>query len=261
MTRIPIQEDRRWTLEDLDSWCPKINKIIDKLSGNSKDLYRTLLKARTQDRPSYELAVYLSESDYWTSHIYFDYLPMYDVLTVIEAGTQNGKNVLECCSLRQDVEVYSFDPVPSADRRLLEVLESWENVHLYDYALWEHDGEVRLSKLPGGDIFVIDKSYVQPNSEEMTVKCIKLDTFVEQEGIEKIDFIKLDIEGSEMPAIMGAVKTLVEHRPKLAICIYHGKYDIVEIPIFLMVLLDDYTWSVGHYHWGLDDTVLYGDPR
>ena len=48
-----------------------------------------------------------------------------------------------------------------------------------------------------------------------------MDNYVENNNIEKIDFIKADIEGSERYLLKGAEKTIKKFSPKLAIRTYH----------------------------------------
>jgi len=55
----------------------------------------------------------------------------------------------------------------------------------------------------------------------ISVKCTKPDTFVHQNNIPRIDFIKADIEGAERYMLMGAKQVLKDFAPKLAICTYH----------------------------------------
>lgn len=48
-----------------------------------------------------------------------------------------------------------------------------------------------------------------------------MDAFVEKQGLERVDFIKADIEGYERKLLMGAQETLKRFAPKLALCTYH----------------------------------------
>lgn len=50
-----------------------------------------------------------------------------------------------------------------------------------------------------------------------SIKTITLDKFVQDRGIEKVDVIKMDIEGSELAAFTGAQEILNKHRPVLLI--------------------------------------------
>jgi FkbM family methyltransferase len=54
-----------------------------------------------------------------------------------------------------------------------------------------------------------------------TIFITTLDAFAESEKLEKIDFIKADIEGAERDMLRGATRVLKEFAPKLAICTYH----------------------------------------
>jgi len=60
-------------------------------------------------------------------------------------------------------------------------------------------------------------------------------------GDETVSFIKMDIEGYELPALAGAAKTIRRCRPKLAICVYHKLSDLWRIPLFIKHLVPDYS--------------------
>jgi FkbM family methyltransferase len=53
------------------------------------------------------------------------------------------------------------------------------------------------------------------------INLISIDKFVEENKLERVDFIKSDIEGSERDLLRGATKVLKTFAPKLAICTYH----------------------------------------
>lgn len=78
---------------------------------------------------------------------------------------------------------------------------------------------------------------------------------------ERLDFLKMDIEGAELAALHGAARTIVKHRPKLAISLYHRVEDFVSIPFYLAALLPDYEFYLDHYTIHAEETVLYGRPR
>jgi FkbM family methyltransferase len=73
--------------------------------------------------------------------------------------------------------------------------------------------------------------------------------------------IKMDIEGSEMEAIKGAVKIIKESRPKLAIAVYHKPRDIYEIPKYLSLTVPEYKYFLRAYGAHGYDTVLYAIPE
>ena len=59
---------------------------------------------------------------------------------------------------------------------------------------------------------------------DIKVKSITLDSFMKKQEKQIVNFIKMDIEGSEIPALRGAVNSIREYKPKLAISAYH-KWD------------------------------------
>lgn len=63
------------------------------------------------------------------------------------------------------------------------------------------------------------------NSKGEKIEISTIDSFCSQNNIEKIDLIKMDIEGEEMKALIGGKETIKKDRPILAISIYHNPQD------------------------------------
>jgi len=74
---------------------------------------------------------------------------------------------------------------------------------------------------------------------------------------DKITLIKMDIEGCEQDALLGSKKTIVKHKPKLAICVYHNLADLWEIPLLIKKINPDYKIYLRHYNEFLFDTICY----
>lgn len=84
-----------------------------------------------------------------------------------------------------------------------------------------------------------------------------IDSLVASKDIQRVDFLKMDIEGSELAALKGAEKTLRQFKPRLAISIYHKFSDFFEIPLFLQSLALGYRFFADHYTIHAEETVLY----
>jgi len=80
-------------------------------------------------------------------------------------------------------------------------------------------------------------------------------------AIDSVGYIKMDIEGAEGEALMGAKKIIKQQSPVLAVSIYHRRSDIWEIPRMIIENSDDYVFFLRHYTVGVTDTVLYAVPR
>lgn len=86
---------------------------------------------------------------------------------------------------------------------------------------------------------------------------VSIDDLVETRNIEKVDFIKLDIEGSEEFALKGAVKTIQRFKPKLAICVYHKSDDLWVIPQLIKQICPEYKLYLDHHTINYTETLIY----
>ena len=94
-----------------------------------------------------------------------------------------------------------------------------------------------------------------------TVEGVTLDSFVEKEGFNRLDFIKLDVEGAELEFLEGAVETIKRFKPKMAISVYHKPEDIITIPKFILETLPDAKFYLSHKNYGWNETILFVNPR
>jgi len=155
-------------------------------------------------------------------------------------------------------KVYVFEFVPEN----MEVLSlnvslnpSIENrIVLFPNPLWsKSDVPVFYeSNGPGTNVSmkkISDKSSVIPT--------VTIDELVLNGKIEKIDFIKMDIEGAELDALKGAEQSLLKFKPKLAISLYHRISDYKTIPKYLNNLNIGYKFYFNHYTMHAEESVLF----
>jgi FkbM family methyltransferase len=181
---------------------------------------------------------------------------------VIDAGACWGDTALYFADkVGRKGRVYSFEFIPG-------------NVKLFEMnmALNEHvRGRVKLVKNP-----VFNRSKVPvyfsdfgPGSrvsassfegQSGSVETLSIDDFVRDEGLDRVDLIKMDIEGSEMNALMGAVETIRRFRPKLAISSYHSLDDMFKVPRWIVDQNLGYKLHLDHYTIHAEETVCFGVP-
>jgi len=99
-------------------------------------------------------------------------------------------------------------------------LNKMENrIQINKYAIGNQNKQLQFSvnksNLLAGSI-CIDRS-----GDHIVVDCTTIDKWVKENDIEKIDFIKADIEGAERFLLEGAKETIIRFKPKLALCTYH----------------------------------------
>ena len=81
-------------------------------------------------------------------------------------------------------------------------------------------------------------------------------------GNEPVDFIKMDIEGAEINALIGAYKIIQDYRPVLAISVYHKPEHLFQIPMLIRAFMPDYKLYLRHYReCSVSETICYAIPR
>jgi FkbM family methyltransferase len=89
------------------------------------------------------------------------------------------------------------------------------------------------------------------------VDCISLDEILTNE---RPTFIKMDIEGSETDALIGAQNIIRKEVPILAICAYHHQNHVWRIPSLIRSFSDQYRFFLRPHLLEVWDLVCYAIP-
>ena len=173
----------------------------------------------------------------------------------IDAGCFDGETIMDFYEFAGQGKVYGFEPDQVCYDKTLHKLSEYKewNVKIYNKGLWNSAETLRFSSCPQGACSAIS------NNGDLEIETVALDEVVDSS--EKITFIKMDIEGAELNALIGSSKTIQCCLPRLAICIYHKPEDIVEIPLYILSLHNDYKLYIRHHvPWLNNETVLYAIP-
>lgn len=169
----------------------------------------------------------------------------------IDGGCYDGLTILEFLEFAGHGKIYGFEPDPDCYINTLKFLEksNIDNVQLIQKGLYDYTGSLRF-----------DRTWVKAAGSRIdekgrdTIETTRIDDVVH----EKVTFIKMDVEGSELKALHGAKNSIKKHMPRLAICIYHKPEDIVEIPEYILSLHNGYRFYIRHHvPWLNNETVLY----
>jgi FkbM family methyltransferase len=90
------------------------------------------------------------------------------------------------------------------------------------------------------------------------VPCIPLDELFAEEPV---TLIKMDIEGAEYDALIGARTIIKRDHPVLAICVYHTQSDIWRIPLLIRSIDPTYSLFLRSYDGDGFQTVVYAIPK
>jgi len=172
---------------------------------------------------------------------------------VIDGGACWGDTSLYFA--RQAEQVFAYECVPSnlaifqRNMDLNPALAS--RITLVSKALWESSGAtISLSQCGPG-------SRVVEESKGLQVKTHTIDDLVIERHLTRVDFIKMDIEGAETSALLGAEQTIRRFRPRLAISVYHHIRDYVRIPEWIANLGLGYRMYLDHFTIFAEESVLF----
>jgi len=174
---------------------------------------------------------------------------------IIDGGAAQGDTLKKFLKdSHNNASVYLFEPTPETYNSLVRFIDlhKLKKVFTVNKALWSSESILKLKP----NILCSDSNYID-ESGEYEVFATKLDTYVKNEKLDRVDLIKLDIEGSELEALKGSTETIKNYLPKLQICLYHKAEDLWEIPLFIKSIVPQYKMFIGHHSCCRFDTVLY----
>lgn len=189
---------------------------------------------------------------------YFDLFEPVPDEVYVDAGVFDGQSVLSFYSWAQGQykKIYGFEPLPEMCTAAEKILtdNDVKNVELVNCATWDKKEKLHFSI---DDNNMAGSGVVDSAGCTIEVQGADIDSVV---AGDKVTFIKMDIEGSELRALQGAKHTIQDHHPRLAICIYHKPEDIAEIGSYILSLFPDYKLYIRHYASNCWETVLYAIP-
>jgi FkbM family methyltransferase len=128
--------------------------------------------------------------------IYYPYLGGRKDAVIFDIGLNIG--LFSLFASRYASTVYAFEPATDLFKIAKQNIEENKatNVKLFQKAIATTDGKTTFYHCSNKTMYSLNPK-VNDNKEKEEVETIRLDTFVNSEKIEHIDFIKLDIEGTE----------------------------------------------------------------
>ncbi|MBS4764264.1 MAG: FkbM family methyltransferase [Brachyspira sp.] len=108
--------------------------------------------------------------------------------------------------------IYAFEPDENNYKILLKIKDKYKLNNVIASNILFSNSETEINFLS-----------MDLNRPAVKMKSTTIDKFVEENNIEKIYYIKMDVEGAEKNILEGSIKTIKKFKPSLAIAIYHGK--------------------------------------
>lgn len=187
-------------------------------------------------------------SDYYEGRQYFveNIIKKEDDAIFVDAGAYDGGTIDEFIEFQQNSfeRIISFE-MNEVNYERIKKKKYDERVEIYNMGLWDTETECRYN---------LEEDSSKLGEGDYIAKCINLDKFLNGK---RVSFIKMDIEGAETKALLGAKETIQKWKPQLAICIYHRQNDLWQIPLWVHSIVPEYKLYVRHHMTDINETVLY----
>lgn len=141
-----------------------------------------------------------------------------DCKVVFDAGANVGSVTAEYLKAFPTAEIHSFEPCPKIFNRLRDRHGRNERVHVHERAVadtagtltfYEAENHATNSLYPTADeAGLLFGSSKTKTSRTDQVKSVTIDGYCQEHGINRINLLKLDIQGGELNALRGAAGLL-----------------------------------------------------
>lgn len=155
---------------------------------------------------------------------------------VLDAGGHLGESTLRALELGA-ARVVTFEPNPDNARALRKNLATPiadGRVIVIEQGVYDRVGMLTFHQ----GIDSASGEFEEQSGDALPVTTI--DRVVADLKLARVDFIKMDIEGSEVPALRGAVETLRRFKPRIAVGTYHKRRDLADVERTVLAARTDY---------------------
>jgi FkbM family methyltransferase len=139
---------------------------------------------------------------------------------IFDVGANLGIMTVALANIAQQGQIYAVEPSPHNVESLRQTIahNHLANVTILPIALGAKEQRVAFRQMRGfgAGSFAIDpkvKDPAIPDTDLLEVNCDALDNVVRALTLERLDGIKLDVEGFELEVLKGAQKTLARFKP------------------------------------------------
>lgn len=173
-------------------------------------------------------------------------------------GPHSGDIVLDCGA---NIGVTVHEELAAGAKQIVAIEPAPENLEclrrnypdeirsgrviVYPKGVWDKDDYLTLRVDPqnsAADSFVIQR----PGAVDvLRIPLTTIDHLVSELKLERVDYIKFDIEGAEPKALAGAHDTLAKYKPRISIASYHEPDDPKVIPEIIRRARPDYQMQCG----------------
>lgn len=153
----------------------------------------------------------------WGAYKYLDIRALAggNIGVALDIGANTGQTVAQLRSAFPFVTIHAFEPVPETFRRLEKNVRDIEGVRCWQVAMGAAPGTMEVTLSSDGQNTLLVSA--RPDEQRVAVEVDTVDMFCQRQHIDCVDLLKIDTEGYEVHALVGAHHALAEGRVRFVL--------------------------------------------
>lgn len=232
---VPVADSETFTANYIRLHNNEFDKAYSLLSDDdSKKSFIDILNFKVSGKPEYLFSCEKAKED-----IYSEFLHIGDNETFMDLGAYDGDTVREFLSATNNrfKKIYAVEADEKNYKKLITKTENINYIETFNVAAWDKKETLFFEKKKGRNSKIDSKGKIE----------IQADSVDNILNGREITMLKMDIEGSEEKALIGAKKTIKKYRPKLYVCAYHRNSDMFLLPLTIHEICPDYKIHFAHH--------------
>lgn len=236
---VPVAADTAMAGEGLFTYAycmanaEKIQSVYDMLADEkSRQTYADVINFKISGKIEY-----LNRCTSPKEEIYGEIIPLGDNEIFADLGAYNGDTAaefMEACGGKFR-HLYAFEPNPKNFRKLTKNLPEDSRITLFNAAAGRENGTVKISANEGR------MSRAEGSGKTVEIPIVAVDEAVS----ENVTVLKLDVEGAEREAILGA-RRHIAGGARVLCSLYHRNEDMFDLPLLIKSIAPDLRLYVRH---------------
>ena len=176
--------------------------------------------------------------------------------TFLDCGAFDGDTIRDLIERKKGIgRIEAVEADSRSFARLAQYVSTLDpalhnRIRLHQCAVGSHNGTVRFE-----DTGKVDSKI--SSHGPIVVDMVPIDVMF---ASKPVSMIKMDIEGGEFDALMGATHVIQRDHPILAVCVYHSQEDLWRLPLLMRAMCPEYRMYLKPYRGDGIQTVAYAVP-
>lgn len=235
---VPVAGEGHFTYEYAVRNADKIQQVYELLADDfSRRVFADVLNFKISGKIEY-----LNQASSPRADVFRDILPLSGEETYLDLGAYNGDTLTEFLELTggRHREIFALEPDKKNFRKLIKTAGGREGIHTLPAAAWSHDTVLPFLTRAGRQSALS----ASPSSVKAgQVPARSVDSILAGKAC---TLIKMDVEGAEKEALLGAEQTIRSFSPKLMVSLYHRDEDLFELPLLVHQMNPAYRLYIRH---------------